>query len=148
MPTGAAAEQAAQRKTSSNGDQHDDRGPGSLSGNLTREPELRYTNSGRAVINLGVAFSERVRDEKTGAWRDGDTAFYEVQCWGNLAENCAEHLRKGDRIVAEGRWTSQTWEDKDGNTQEKIVLTARDLGPSMMFRGARPEARKGQGNQS
>ena len=148
MPTGAAAEQAATKKTSSNGDKHEDKGPGSLAGNLTREPELRYTTTGRPVTNLGVAYSERVRDDKTGEWKDGPVAFYEVQAWGPLAENCCEYLRKGDRIVAEGRWTSQTWTDKDGHEQEKIVLTARDLGPSMMFRGARPEPRKGQAEQS
>ena len=146
MPTGAAAEQAAQKKTSSNGEKHEDKGPGSLAGNLTRDPELRYTNSGRPVTNLGVAYSERVRDPKTDTWQDGPVTFYEIQAWGNLAENCTEFLNKGDRIVAEGRWTAQTWTDKEGQEQEKIVLTARDLGPSMMFRGARPEPRRGKGD--
>lgn len=142
MPTGEAAAQAAKKREASNGNGHDDRGPGSLAGNLTRDVELRYTESGRAVTNLGVACSERVKDAKTQQWVDGETAFFEVQAWGRLAENCAEFLNKGDRIVAEGRWTSLTWRDKDDNIQERIVLTARDLGPSMMFRGARPEPKQ------
>lgn len=142
MPTGAAAAQAAIKKTSSDGKGQEDRGPGSLSGNLTRDPELRYTDSGRAVTNLGVAFSERVKDKDTGEWKDGKTSFFDIQAWGNLAENCCNFLRKGDRVVAEGRWTSLTWKDKEGVIQERIVLTARDLGPSMMFRGAQPEPRK------
>lgn len=139
MPTGEAAKQAARKNDNGNDKGHDDRGPGSLAGNLTRDVEVRYTDSGRAVANLGVACSERVRDPKTQEWQDGPVAFYEVQAWGQLAEHCGEYLNKGDRIVAEGRWTSLTWRDKDGNLQERIVLTARDLGPSMIFRGARLE---------
>lgn len=108
-----------------------------MAGNLTRDPELRYTGNGTPVSNLRVAASERVKDPKTGEWKDGPTAFFDVQCWGRLAENVCENLARGDRIVAEGRWVSNTWE-KDGETQERIVLRARDLGPSMIFRGARP----------
>ena len=148
MPTGAAAAQAARKQPKRDDKSNQDKGPGSLAGNLTRDPELRYTESGRPVCNLGVACSERVRNADTGAWEDGETAFYEVQAWGNLAENAAEHLSRGDRIVAEGRWTESTWTDKKGQEQQKVVLTARDLGPSMMFRGARPEPKKGQGGNS
>lgn len=142
MATGQAAEQAAQGKTGTEPARDDDRGPGSVSGNLTRDPELRYTNSGKAVTNLRLASSSRVRDEKTGQWKDGPVAFYDVQVWGNLAENVCEYLQKGDRIVAEGRFAAAHWEDKDGIIQERVYLSARDLGPSMIFRGARP-VRKG-----
>lgn len=142
MATGQAAQQAAQQAGNSEPPKDDDRGPGSLAGNLTKDPELHYTSSGRPVSNLRVASSERVRDDKTGEWKDGTTVYFDVTCWGNLAENVCEHLAKGDRIVAEGRWRSNTWEDNDGVTQERIILNARDLGPSMMFRGARP-VRKG-----
>lgn len=142
MPTGAAAQQAASKQQSSPGRDSMDKGPGSLAGNLTRDPELRYTPNGKAVVSLGVACSERVKDSKTGEWKDGDVAFYEVQAWGNLAENICEGLQKGDRIVAEGRWTEQSWKDKDDTLKSKVVLTARDLGPSGMFKGftvKRPE---------
>lgn len=141
MPTGAAAAQAAQNKTSAKARDDSDRGPGSVSGNLTDDPGLTFTNSGRPVSNIRVATTERIQDPKTGEWKDGDTAFYDITCWGPLAENVAQHLQKGDRIVAEGRWTHVAWDDNDGNRREKVYLTARDLGPSMMFRGARPERR-------
>jgi single-strand DNA-binding protein len=136
MPTGAAAQQAAQRPAQKPAKQDNDRGAGSVSGNLTHDPELRFTEGGKAVANLRVAVSERVKDDKTGQWKDGEVAFYSVVCWGNLANNVAEYLEKGQRIVAEGRWTARQWTDKDGQQQEAIDLVARDLGPSMIFKGA------------
>lgn len=142
MATGQAAQQAAQKKTSTEPHKDDDRGPGSVAGNITKDPEMRYTSTGKAVTNLRLASSERVKDPKTEQWTDGPVAFYDVQCWGALAENVCEYMQKGDRVVAEGRWASTTWEDKEGNMQERVYLTARDLGPSMIFRGARP-LRKG-----
>lgn len=142
MATGQAAEQAAQQSTKTDRPKDDDRGPGSVAGNLTKDPELRYTSTGRAVSNLRIAASERVRDAKTGEWKDGPAVFYDVQAWGNLAENVCEYLQRGDRIVAEGRWAVSRWEDKEGEIQERVYLSARDLGPSMIFRGARP-VRKG-----
>lgn len=114
-----------------------DRGAGAVSGNLTRDPELRYTPSGKAVVSMRVASSERVRNEHTGEWEDGQTTFYDVTAWGQLAENCSEHLSKGMRIVADGRWEEQTWEAADGEERAKVVLVARDAGPSMAFFGAR-----------
>lgn len=142
MATGAAAAQAGKTKAQDNPHKDDDRGPGSLAGNLTADIDLRFTHSGTAVTNLRVASSERTLNSRSNQWEDGPTVFYDVQCWGVLATNCAEWLQKGDRIVAEGRWVSNTWEDKEGNTQERIVLRARDLGPSMAFRGARVERKR------
>lgn len=138
MPTGQAAEQAAQRNEQGDKPGTVDKGPGSVAGNMTADPELRYTPNGRAVSTIRVATSERVRDDRTGAWKDGPVAYFNVICWGNLAENVCEVLEKGDRVVAEGRWTERTWTDKDDNEQSIVELTARDLGPSMMFRCARP----------
>lgn len=115
-----------------------------MAGNLVADPELRYTPNGRAVSTIRLAVSERVKDDRTGEWKDGPTAFYNVITWGNLAENVCEVLVKGDRVVAEGRWTERNWTDKDGNEQTLVELTARDLGPSMMFRCARP-VRPGRG---
>lgn len=144
MATGAAASQAAQQEARKQQQANEDKGPGSVSGNLTKDPELRYTQTGRAVCNLRVASSERVRNEKTGQWEDGPTAFFDVQCWGNLAENVTEHLAKADRIVAEGRWMQTTYEDGEGKPQQRVYLQARDLGPSMIFRGARPVRKEGR----
>lgn len=120
-------------------------GPGALSGNLTADPELRYTPSGRAVCQLRVAVSERRQDPDTGKWIDGPTEFFNVTCWGTLAENCAEHLLRGMRVVGEGTWAEEKWTSKEGEIRTTMVLTARDLGPSMIFYGARvlkPERQK------
>lgn len=114
-----------------------DLGGGSLAGNLTADPELRYTPSGRAVCRMRVAVTPRIKDDKSGQWKDGQAQFFDVTAWGQLGENCAEHLARGQRIVADGQWESRTWEGKDGTVQESIGLVARDLGPSMLFVGAR-----------
>lgn len=107
-----------------------DAGPGSLAGNLTRDPELRYTPSGKAVCSLRVAVQERVYSERKKAWEDKDPEFFDVTCWAPLAEHVAESLQRGQRIVAEGRWEAQSWEDTEGTVQERTVLVAADLGPS------------------
>jgi single-strand DNA-binding protein len=139
MATGQAAEQAGTPGNQRSRDDSNDRGPGSVAGNLGHDPELRFTQAGKSVTNLRVAESQRVRDSKTGEWGDGPIVWYEIQLWGLLAENVCEYLERGDRIVAQGRWTSQQWTDNEGAVQEKVVLTARDLGPSLLFRGARIE---------
>ncbi len=116
--------------------QRKDLGEGSVSGNLTRDPELRYTPAGRALASMRIAHTPRSKNPGTGEWENGETAFYDVTAWGPLSENCAEHLRKGDRIIAEGNWVEETWEDREGNERTTVKLTARDLGPSMLFLGA------------
>lgn len=123
-----------------------DLGPGSLVGNLTRDPELRFTPQGVAVCDLRVAVADRRRDERTGAWVETPTEYFTVQAWRQLAENCAEHLAKGTRIIAEGTWKSDHWQDKDGQDQERIYLTATEVGASLLFCGVRilrPERGKG-----
>lgn len=114
-----------------------DLGPGSLAGNLTEDPELRYTPMGKAVASLRVAVSERVYNEHTSAWEDAPAKFFTVTCWPPMAERVAEYLQRGQRIVAEGRWESQSWEDKDGVVQERVAFVATDLGPSLKWDGAR-----------
>lgn len=143
MATGAAAQQAAQKQPAKQQAQDTDKGEGSVAGNLVADPEMRYTANGRPVTNLRIASSERVLDEKSGQWKDGPTVFFDVQCWGNLAENICNDLQKGDRIVAEGRWQETHFESKDSEVVTRVYLRARDLGPSMMFRGARVERKQG-----
>lgn len=113
--------------------QYKELGDGAVSGNLTRDPELRYTPGGRAIANMRVASTERHQDPATGEWHDKGTAFYDVLAWGNQGERCAERLRKGMRVVALGRWQEQTWADAEGTDRTKVVLTAADIGPSMLF---------------
>lgn len=139
MATGPAAQEAARKKGQQAGKGQLDKGPGSVSGNLTRDPELRYTDDGIPVANFGLAYSERVFDRQADKWTDGETEFYEVQAWRTLAENAVNCLGKGDRVVAEGRWTELAWTDKEGQQRTRVVLTARDMGPSLLYRGARLE---------
>lgn len=135
QPTTAPADTSGDGKPRGKNEYHD-RGPGYIAGNLTRDPELRFTPDGRAVCTLRVADSPRVRDGRTGEWKEGPTVYRDVQCWNRLAEHCCEQLKKGDRIVATGTVKSRTWHDDQGAKQERIYLEARDLGPSMVFRPA------------
>lgn len=109
-------------------------GEGHISGNLTQDPELRFTPTGRAVAKLRVAYSQRVKDPATGQWRDGEPMFYDVDVWGRQGENCAEALQRGDRIVAVGEWFRRHWTTRDGESRQSVTLTARDIGPSMLFK--------------
>lgn len=131
-----------QRKT-----EYADVGPGAVSGNLTRDPELRFTPEGRAVATLRVAETERVRNDKTGEWSDGDTEFYDVIAWGDMGTNVAEDLLKGDRIAAVGTWQQQSWTDDTGQPRTKTVLVARDLGPSLLFARADVSRPRKDGNR-
>lgn len=116
-----------QRSTTNLGDGH-------IMGNLTADPELRYTPSGRAVVTLRAAYTARVQNRDTGAWQDSEPEFYTIQAWGQQAENAAECLQRGDRIVAAGTWQREEYAKRDGTPGEAIRLVARDLGASMLFR--------------
>lgn len=116
--------------------QTEDLGEGHIMGNLTQDPELRYTPSGRAVTKLRVAWTPRLKNQSTGNYYDGPTEFYDIDVWGDQGERCAEQLLKGDRVVATGTWTRRTWKDREDNERQSYSLTARDIGPSLLFRGA------------
>ncbi len=96
-----------------------------LLGNLGRDPEVRYTSSGRAVANFTVATSERWKD------RDGNdqerTEWHRVVAWGRLGEVCGEYLSKGRQVFIEGRIQSREWEDQDGNRRTTIEIIANDM---------------------
>lgn len=123
-----------------------EREQGYLSGNLTREFELRFTPSGRAVANSSVAVNERVQNEKTGEWEDTDPEFYKITVWGEQGERAVECFNKGDRIVAVGFFQERTYTSKDDEEVTVTDFTARDVGPSLLFRDAmikRPQRSKG-----
>lgn len=96
-----------------------------ITGNLTRDPELRYTSGGTAVTDLGVA----VNDDYT---KDGEKVeqayFFDVTVWGRQAEICADKLRKGQRVLIEGKLKQETWEDQDGNKRSKVKIEATPFG--------------------
>lgn len=99
-------------------------------GNLTRDPELRFTTSGKAVANFGVAVNRLI--SKPGEERKEDVAFFDVTAWDSLAENVAD-LSKGDRVVVEGRLAFRTWETDEGDKRSKVEITAEDVGASLRW---------------
>lgn len=102
-------------------------------GNTTRDAELRYTSSGRAVCSFGVAVGSRRRNPQTQEWEDGDTSFFDVTAWGTLAENAAESLTKGMRVVVTGRLQQRSWENAEGEKRSKVEVVADDIGPSVRW---------------
>lgn len=116
--------------------QTEELGEGHIMGNLTQDPELRYTPTGRAVTKLRLAWTPRIKNPQTNAYQDGPTEYYDLDVWGAQGERCAEQLARGDRVVAAGTWTKRTWQDKEGQDREAYSLTARDIGPSLLFRSA------------
>jgi len=109
-----------------------------LVGNLTDDPELRYTANGAAVANFRVAYSTRIRDA-AGNWTDGDTSFFTVNCWRSLAENAAETLTRGTRVVVAGRLQYRSWENQEGEKRSAIEVEADEIGPSLRWATARVE---------
>lgn len=103
----------------------------SIAGNLVADPELRYTKGGAAISSLRVAVNRRWN--KNGEWEE-ETSFFDVTAWAQIAENCAESLSKGMRIVVTGRLEEQRWEDKEsGDPRRKIVIIADEVTPSLRW---------------
>jgi single-strand DNA-binding protein len=115
--------------------EYGEREDGAVSGNLTRDPDLRYTSSGKPVANLSIAVNDKVQDD-AGNWVETETEFYDITAWGTLAENICEALLKGDRITATGYFQDQTYTNRDGERITKATFTARDLGPSLLWNSA------------
>ena len=99
-------------------------------GNLTRDPELRYTASGRGVASFGLAVNRRY--QKNSEWVE-ETSFFDVVAWGNLGENLAASAVKGNRIVVMGRLQQRSWDADDGTTKSKIEIVADDVGASFKW---------------
>jgi len=103
-----------------------------VEGNLTRDPELRFTQTGKAVANDAVAFTARVN--QGGEWVDGDTSFFDFTCFGSLAENVAESLAQGDRVIVAGRLVQDRWEDKDtGKNRSRVKIIASSVAPALTW---------------
>ena len=112
-------------------------------GNLTREPELRYTPSGAAVAKLGIAVN-RFYVNRNGE-KVEQTDFFTVNCWRSLAENVAESLKVGARVVVAGRLQSRSWETEDGQKRSTVEIEAEEIAASMRFATvALTKAAKGQ----
>jgi single-strand DNA-binding protein len=102
-----------------------------LVGNLTADPELRYTPSGLQVANLRLAVTPRTREGDQ--WKDGETTFHTVTVWRDQAEHAAETLTKGARVIVVGRPKQRTWTDQDGTEHQVVEVDAEEVGPSLRW---------------
>jgi len=105
-----------------------------ITGNLTADPDIRFTKAGKAVVRLSVATSRRVQTE-AGGWSDTETTFWSVTAWEQLAENVAESLSKGDPVIVVGRAFMDQYE-KDGVTRQVLKVNATNVGPDLRRRTA------------
>ncbi len=108
-----------------------------LVGNITRDPELRFTPSGAAVATFGLAVNRRWRNQQTNEWEE-QTSFFDVVCWRTLAENVTESLAKGTRVLVVGRLEQRSWES-DGAKRSKVEVVADEVGPSLRWATAQVE---------
>jgi single-strand DNA-binding protein len=104
----------------------------SIVGNLTRDPELRFTPSGQATASFGVAVNRRWQNRQTQEWEEA-TSFFDIVCWGQLAENAAQSLGKGARVLVSGRLDQRSWETPDRERRSKIEITADEVAPSLRW---------------
>ncbi|MEW2459838.1 single-stranded DNA-binding protein [Microbacterium sp. K41] len=114
-------------------------------GNLTADPELRYTQNGLPVANFTIASTPRTFDKATDAYKDGDALFLRASVWREFAEHVAGSLTKGMRVIAQGRLRQRSYQDREGNQRTAIELEVDEIGPSLRYataqvtRAARPE---------
>ncbi len=108
-----------------------------LIGNLTGDPELRFTPSGAAVANFTVASTPRTFDRQNNEWRDGDTMFLNCAIWRQAAENVAETLAKGMRVIVQGRLRSRSYDDREGNRRTVFEVDVEEIGPSLRYATAK-----------
>ena len=108
--------------------------PVTVVGNLTADPELRFTPSGAAVSNFTVASTPRQFDKQTQEWKDGDALFLRCSIWRQPAEHVAESLRKGDRVIVQGRLKQRSYETSEGEKRTVYEVDVEEVGPSLKFR--------------
>ncbi|UYG17644.1 single-stranded DNA-binding protein [Brachybacterium huguangmaarense] len=108
-------------------------------GNLTADPELRFTQSGAAVASFTVASTPRTFDRQANEWKDGEAMFLRCSIWRDAAENVAESLEKGTRVVVQGRLKQRSFTDRDGNNRTTIELDVDEIGPSLRYATAKPQ---------
>jgi len=106
-------------------------------GNLTADPELRFTPSGSAVANFTIASTPREFDRATNEWKDGEALFLRCSIWREAAENVAETLDKGMRVIAQGRLRTRSYDTKEGERRTVMELEVDEIGPSLRFASAK-----------
>ena len=117
-------------------------------GNLTADPELRFTQSGVAVAGFTIASTPRTFDRQSNEWKDGEALFMRCSIWRDAAENVASSLEKGARVVAQGRLKQRSFTDKEGNNRTSIELDVDEIGPSLKYATADvTKVKKGEGGK-
>lgn len=106
-------------------------------GNLTNDPEMRFTQSGSAVSNFTIASTPKTFDRQSNEWKDGETLFLRASVWREMAENVAESLTKGMRVIVTGRLKSRSYDTKEGEKRTVIELEVDEIGPSLRFANAK-----------
>ena len=106
-------------------------------GNVTGDPELRFTPSGAAVANFTVASTPRAFDRQSNEWKDGETLFMRCSVWRDAAENVAESLQRGTRVIVTGRLKSRSYETKEGEKRTVIEMDVDEVGPSLRYASAK-----------
>ena len=120
-------------------------------GNLTSDPELRYTQSGLAVANFTIASTPRTFDKASNEWKDGDALFLRASVWREFAEHVAGSLTKGARVIASGRLRQRSYETKEGEKRTSMELEIDEIGPSLKYATAsltRASSERGQSQPS
>jgi len=121
--------------------------PITVIGNLTNDPELRFTPSGSAVANFTIASTPRPFDRQSNEWKDGETLFLRASIWREAAENVAESLTKGMRVIVSGRLKSRTYETKEGEKRTVMELEVDEIGPSLRYANAKVNRNQRSGGQ-
>jgi len=103
-----------------------------LVGNITRDPELRFTPTGQATASFGLAVNRRWQNRQTGEWTEA-TSFFDIVCWREMAENASESLSRGSRVLVTGRLEQRSWENQEGEKRSKIEVVADEIGPSLRW---------------
>lgn len=121
-----------------------------LIGNVTRDPELRFTPSGQGVASFGIAVNRKWQNRQTNEWEE-QTSFFDVVAWGSLGENVAEACQKGERVIVVGRLDQRSWETEGGDKRSKVEIVADEVGPSLRWATAtvsKNERRETAGGQA
>ena len=103
-----------------------------LVGNVTRDPELRYTPSGQAVATFGLAVNRRWQNRQTQDWEE-QVSFFDIKCWAQMAENVGESVQKGTRVLVTGRLEQRSWETDNGEKRSKVEVVADEIAPSLRW---------------
>src|SRR5437879_4863803 len=99
-------------------------------GNITRDPELRFTNAGQAIATVGIAVNRRF--QRNGQWEE-NTSFFNVTCWGQLGENVSSSVGKGTRVIVTGRLEQRSWETQEGEKRSVVEIVADEVAPSLRW---------------